>query len=97
MSTRGTVAKLQERRWRQWSPEKAQELLAEWRASGLSLGRFARERGLGGERLRWYFDSLAGWVAGEANDAHRHRHMRKARLLDGIAEQLEAMLSAHHR
>lgn len=43
------------------------------------------------------FDSLAGWVAGEANDAHRHRHMHKARLLDSIAEQLEAMLSAHRR
>jgi hypothetical protein len=61
MSARGTVAKRQERRWRQWSPEEAQEVLAEWRASGLSLGRFARERGLGVERLRWWKKRLGDW------------------------------------
>lgn len=61
MSTRGTVAKRQEHRWRQWNPEEAQEVLAEWRASGVSLGRFARERGLGVERLRWWKKRLGDW------------------------------------
>lgn len=61
MSTRGTVAKRQEGKWRQWSPEEAQAVLAEWRASGLSLGRFARERGLGAERLRWWKKRLGDW------------------------------------
>ncbi len=43
------------------------------------------------------FDSLAGWVAGVANYARRHRRTRQARLLDSIADQLEDMLSIHRR
>ena len=61
MSRRGTKSKGQGRRWRQWSPEEAQAVLVEWRASGLSLGRFARERGLGVERLRWWKKRLGEW------------------------------------
>jgi hypothetical protein len=61
MSTQGTAAKRQARRWQQWSPEEAQEVLKEWRASGLALGRFARQRGLGAERLRWWKKRLGDW------------------------------------
>lgn len=43
------------------------------------------------------FNTLAGWVAGEANYARRHRRTRQARLLDSISEQLEDMLSLHRR
>jgi hypothetical protein len=35
--------------------------LEEWRASGLALGRFARERGIGAERLRWWKKRLGDW------------------------------------
>ncbi len=39
-------------------------------------------------------DSLAGWVAGEANHARRPR---QTELLDSIADQLEDVLAAHRR
>jgi len=42
-------------------------------------------------------DSLAGWVAGEANHARRKRQSRQAELLDGIADQLENVLAARRR
>lgn len=61
MSTRGAVAKRQVRRWQQWSAEEARRVLEEWRASGLALGRFARERGIGAERLRWWKKRLGDW------------------------------------
>lgn len=61
MNARGTGAKKQARRWQQWSPEEAQGVLAEWRASGMPLGRFARQRGLGAERLRWWKKRLGEW------------------------------------
>lgn len=43
------------------------------------------------------FDSLVGWVAGEANYARRHRRPRQTELLDSIADQLEDVLAVHHR
>jgi hypothetical protein len=62
MSTRDTTEKKQQpRRWRQWSPEEAKEVLAAWRASGLPLGRFARQQGQSAERLRWWKKRLGEW------------------------------------
>src|SRR5687767_613982 len=61
MSTRGARTKRQVRRWQQWSAEEAGRVLEEWRASGLALGRFARERGMGAERLRWWKKRLGDW------------------------------------
>jgi hypothetical protein len=61
MSTRGAKTKSQVRRWQQWSAEEAGRVLEEWRASGLALGRFARERGIGAERLRWWKKRLGDW------------------------------------
>jgi hypothetical protein len=62
MSTRSTTQqKRQSRRWRQWRAEEAQEHLAAWRASGLPLGTFARQRGLSPERLRWWTQRLGDW------------------------------------
>ena len=45
---------------------------------------------------RWMdFDRLVGWVAGEANHAHRKRRSRQAELLDDIADQLESALATY--
>jgi hypothetical protein len=41
-----------------WNKRTARHLLAEWRASGGSLARFARERGLRADRLRWWKKQL---------------------------------------
>jgi hypothetical protein len=72
MSTRETTEqRKQPRRWRQWSPEEAQEVLAEWRASGLPLGRFARQRGLSAERLRWWKKRLGEWKGERAGAEKR--------------------------
>lgn len=38
------------------------------------------------------FDSLCGWVAGEANDAERRRASRKAAILSQVFEELDAAL-----
>ena len=45
---------------------------------------------LTGSRIE--FDSLAGWVAGEANEADRRRATRSAALLSNVWEALEAAL-----
>lgn len=37
-------------------------------------------------------ESLAGWVAGEANHAPRNRSSRRTELLDSIADELENAL-----
>ena len=42
---------------------------------------------------KWEFESLAGWVAGEANHS---RAKRKAELLYNIADGLESALSVTH-
>jgi hypothetical protein len=68
MSTKGTAAKRQASRWRQWRPEEAQGVLAQWRASGLPLGRFARQQGLGAERLRWWRKRLGDWSEKEEGE-----------------------------
>lgn len=51
----------QQNSWRQWKAEEAQEHLAAWRASGLPLGTFARQRGLSAERLRWWKKRQGDW------------------------------------
>ena len=51
----------QQRSWRQWTAEQAQEHLVAWRASGLPLGRFARQRGVSAERLRWWKKRQGDW------------------------------------
>ena len=40
------------------------------------------------------FESLAGWVAGEANYARHHRRPRQTELLDDICDQLEGALES---
>lgn len=53
------------------------------------------EEGLELSGSRVDFDSLVGWVAGEAN--HSRRGSRRAELLNDIADELEFALEAHHR
>ena len=51
------------RRWKQWKPEHARAVLADWRASGLPLGTFAGQRGVRPERLTWWQERLGEWDA----------------------------------
>jgi hypothetical protein len=44
---------------RRWSPSDAQGVLEEWRRSGFSLARFARQQGYGIQRLQWWKGKLA--------------------------------------
>jgi transposase-like protein len=66
-----------------WSREQAAALLAAWQKSGLTLARFAKERGLVPERLRWWRDKLmpaeAATPAAPAGSAVRFVPVRVAR------------------
>ena len=42
---------------------------------------------------RFALDDLVGWVAGEANYCRKNNRPRQTRLLDSIADNLEAALS----
>ena len=45
-----------------WTLEVARQMLAEWRASGLALEAFARQRGFVAQRLRWWRKQLGAEV-----------------------------------
>jgi hypothetical protein len=55
------------------------------------------EEGLELSGSRNDFDSLAGWVAGEANYARKNRRPRQTDLLDSVADQLEEALARARR
>jgi len=44
----------------QWSEHEARGVLSAWRKSGLTLERFAKERGLVAQRIRWWRNKLEG-------------------------------------
>ncbi len=44
----------------QWSEHEARSILSAWRKSGQPLERFAKERGLVPQRLRWWRNKLNG-------------------------------------
>lgn len=44
----------------QWSEHEARGVLSAWRKSGKSLERFAKERGLVPQRIRWWRNKLEG-------------------------------------
>jgi hypothetical protein len=44
----------------QWSEHEARGVLSAWRKSGQSLERFAKERGLVPQRIRWWKAKLEG-------------------------------------
>jgi hypothetical protein len=44
----------------QWSEHEGRGVLIAWRKSGLSLERFAKERGLVPQRVRWWKNKLEG-------------------------------------
>ena len=44
----------------QWSEHEARGVLRAWRSSGLSLERFAKDRGLVSQRIRWWKKKLEG-------------------------------------
>ncbi len=43
------------------------------------------------------FDSLAGWVAGEANHCRKERRYSLSEVWDGISDDLEAVLQSPFR
>ncbi len=49
-----------QRGWQQWKPAQARRELKAWRESGLPLATFARQRGVGDQRLRWWRERLGG-------------------------------------
>ncbi len=44
----------------QWSEHEARSVLIAWRKSGQSIERFAKERGLVPQRVRWWKTKLEG-------------------------------------
>jgi hypothetical protein len=52
---------------RRWSWQQGSKVIREWRRSGLSITVFARERGLGPHRLRYWRDRVE--AAGEGTQA----------------------------
>jgi hypothetical protein len=44
----------------QWSEHEARSILIAWRKSGMSIERFAKERGLVPQRIRWWKAKLEG-------------------------------------
>ena len=52
-----TNGKVQTKRTR-WTSEVARQELGQWRASGLPLEAYARQRGLVAQRLRWWRQQL---------------------------------------
>ena len=43
---------------------------------------------------RFEIESLAGWVAGEANYSRKKRRTRKTRIFDEVADELESALGS---
>lgn len=52
-----------EPRWRQWKADEARQVIDAWRASGLPLATFARQRRLSAQRLWWWRKRLRDWGA----------------------------------
>ena len=48
---------------RHWSEHEARGVLAAWRKSGLSMEKFAEDRGLVAQRIRWWRKKLEGDAA----------------------------------
>ena len=49
---------------RHWTVAEAKCVLDEWKASGIPLGTFARQKGLNDTRLRWWKTRLGDWGGG---------------------------------
>lgn len=67
--------------WKQWTPAEARRELSAWRKSGLPLATFARSRGIGAKRLRWWKSRLGGAVSAAAAKPPQ----RKPRLIPAVA------------
>lgn len=59
MSEQSVATQEKKAGWKQWTKAEASEVLTAWKKSGLPLGTFARERGVGAERLRWWRKRLS--------------------------------------
>jgi hypothetical protein len=54
--------------WQQWTADEGREVVEAWRASGLPLATFARQRGLSAERVRWWRQRLGEWKGASGED-----------------------------
>lgn len=79
MTERNEATQEKKSSWKQWTKAEARQMLATWRKSGLPLGTFARERGIGAERLRWWRKRL-----GEAAPAKRKKKAAGAQLVPAV-------------
>lgn len=66
MGKQRTVTQRRRSGWQQWTAAKAQDVLGNWRVSGLPLATFAREQGLNDTRLRWWKTRLGDWDGDES-------------------------------
>ncbi len=57
--------------WQQWTADEARQVLEAWRASGLPLATFARQRELCAERVRWWKQRLGEWKDAPGADRPR--------------------------
>lgn len=56
--------------WRQWKADEGRRVVEAWRASGLPLETFARQRGLTAQRVRWWRQRLGDW-GGASEESRR--------------------------
>jgi hypothetical protein len=57
--------------WQQWTADEGRQVVEAWRASGLPLATFARQRGLCAERVRWWRQRLGEWKGTPGEDRPR--------------------------
>jgi hypothetical protein len=60
--------------WQQWTADEGRQVVEAWRASGLPLATFARQRGLCAERVRWWRQRLGEWKGTPGEDRTRLGH-----------------------
>jgi hypothetical protein len=48
-------------RFKRWTAGDARRVLSQWRASGMSVSKFAKWRGVSQERIFWWKKRLADW------------------------------------
>jgi hypothetical protein len=74
-----------------WSWKQGSKVIGEWRRSGLSMAAFARKRGLGTQRLRYWRDRVEGDGTGEGE-----RRGAEAKLVPGVVVGIGSLRISVH-
>jgi len=69
-----------------WTAEVARQALEEWRASGLPLEAYARQRGIVAQRLRWWREQLGMGVEQTSGPRLRSTLLPVTVTVRGVAE-----------